>query len=209
MVKMSSTKYLGICYNPEKGDGAQLGQRPSIPKDAGLHAPDNQTNAFTGQIRPIRPSFFYLVGLFLTATLMVLLPIAYLAIIAGIGYAVYWHATTHANWISSGLIGFNAVKFKIIGFVGPIICGLVLLFFMIKPLLARRVDLEEPLSLDRGQEPRLFAFVDAFAMRLVRPSPAASTSTAGLTRRLIFGEGHPASFATILYCAWGYPLSPE
>lgn len=183
-----------------------MGQRPSIPKDAGLHAPDKLTQGFSGQIRPIRPSFFYLIGLFLTATLMVLLPIAYLAIIAGIGYAVYWHATSHANWISSGSNGFGSVRFKLIAFVGPIICGLVLLFFMIKPLLARRVDVEEPLSLDRGQEPRLFAFVDAICEATRAPKPSRIDIDCDVNAAAHFRRGISSLFRNDLVLRLGLPL---
>src|SRR5688572_5623040 len=49
--------------------------------------------ALNGQIEPLPVGFFYRIGLFLVAVVMVILPVIYLAMIAGAGYLVYWHAT--------------------------------------------------------------------------------------------------------------------
>ena len=183
-----------------------MGHRPSIHEDAGLQLPESIVQGFIGQIRPVRPSVFYLVGLFLTATLMVLLPIAYMAIVAGVGYAIYWHVTSHAGWISSGPSGFNAVRFKLIGFIGPIVGGLVLLFFMIKPLLARGVEEDDPLSLDRGQEPRLFAFVDAICEAIRAPKPSRIDIDCQVNAAAHFRKGLSSFFRNDLVLLLGLPL---
>lgn len=137
---------------------------------------------------------------------MVLLPIAYLAVIAGIGYAIYWHASSHSDWLSSGPSGFHAVRFKIIGFIGPIIGGLVLLFFMIKPLLASGVDEDEPLSLDRGQEPRLFAFVDAICEAIRAPKPSRIDIDCHVNAAAGFRRGLSSFFRNDLVLRLGLPL---
>ena len=60
---------------------------------------------FRGAIRPVPATWLYRVALVLVAVLMLLLPLLYLAVIAALGYMMYWHATANA-----GMLGGRAVQ---------------------------------------------------------------------------------------------------
>lgn len=68
---------------------------------------------------------------------MIALPLIYVALIAAVGFATYWHATKH-TWLTD-YRSFNrwAYAARLIGYAGPIFCGLTLVFFMLKPIFAR------------------------------------------------------------------------
>lgn len=86
---------------------------------------------------------------------MVLLPLLYLAIIALTGYLLYWHSTHNIQLFSSHL---NAkVAFL---YVTPIVTGILLLLFMVKPLFAKSSTYDEDLTINRSDEPTLFSFVE-------------------------------------------------
>jgi len=52
---------------------------------------------FRGAIRPVPATWLYRVALVLVAVLMLLLPLLYLAVIAALGWTMYWHATANAG----------------------------------------------------------------------------------------------------------------
>jgi hypothetical protein len=52
-------------------------------------------------ILPVRLSALYKIGLLLVAVIMILLPLIYIAMMAGVGYGVYFHAVRHAGIISN------------------------------------------------------------------------------------------------------------
>lgn len=146
----------------------------------------------------------YLLALFAVALLMVLLPLVYLALIAAVGYATYWHATENVTIFESSRgartnarAGFGVL----LVYLTPIVVGGVLVVFMIKPLFAPRRMRHAPMSLNRRDEPLLFAFVDRLCDMVGSPRPArididmelnASASLAGmLSRRVVLTLGLP------------------
>ena len=117
----------------------------------------------------------YLLALFAVALLMVLLPLVYLALIGAVGYATYWHATENVTIFdrstgtrSGGRAGIGVLMV----YLTPIVVGAVLVVFMIKPLFAPRRLSHAPLSLNRRDEPLLFAFVDRLCDMVGSPRPA-------------------------------------
>lgn len=127
--------------------------------------------AFSGPIRPVRPSVFYLAWLFITACAMLLLPLLYLAIIAAAGYAVYYHARYHFDVVPTGTGGRVQVIAFFFVYVAPLIIGVIAVLFMIKPLLARPARRDMPLTLDRSQEPLLYAFIERLCEVIGAPFP--------------------------------------
>ena len=53
----------------------------------------------------------------------------------------------------------------------PAIAGVVLMFFMVKPILARPPARQEPLPIDAEAEPILFAFIDEICRQVRAPRP--------------------------------------
>jgi Zn-dependent protease with chaperone function len=124
-------------------------------------------DAFTADIRPPRLSPFYTFGLAVVAFAMVLLPAIYLALIALAGWGVLYHLT-HNGWLLSGSGGGIG---RLIVYLGPAVAGGILVFFMLKPLFARRAGATEPLSLAPAKEPLLFGFVQRICQLVRAPMP--------------------------------------
>src|SRR5919106_356541 len=87
--------------------------------------------SFTGPISAAPVSPLYKVGLAAVALVMVLLPLFYVGLIVLVAYAVYRHAVNPWYSLGGGWVG-------LLGYVAPIIVGTILVFFMIKPLFARK-----------------------------------------------------------------------
>jgi len=141
--------------------------------------PSNATSerilkALNRPIPRIRVSLFYRIAVVVLAFFMLLLPLIYLGLIGCVCYAVYYHAMHHAHWVQSGIHGFVGLRLmilRVIAYVAPFGMGPLLIVFMLKPLLARRILEEDPLTLDRSQEPVLFAFVDRLCEVIGSPRP--------------------------------------
>lgn len=111
---------------------------------------------FTGAITPAKTGLLYKIGLAVVAFAMVLLPLIYIALIGLAAWGVYLHLT-HNLWIISSRGG---GLFRLIAYLGPAVVGGILVFFMVKPFFAKRGKSPDPVTLDRAQEPLLFAFVE-------------------------------------------------
>lgn len=114
-----------------------------------------------------RLSLPYRTGLLLVATVMVILPLIYLAIVAGAAYGVYWHATENLSMFE----GSGSSRGKLIGYVTPLVIGAVLVFFMLKPLLAPRGKAPERFVADPQQHPFLYDFVHELCAAVGAPKP--------------------------------------
>jgi Zn-dependent protease with chaperone function len=122
-------------------------------------------------IRRPRPSPLYVLALFIVATLMVLLPLVYVGIVAAAGYSVYLWAIYGTALFHTGVRG-RGVIFLGLLYVTPIIAGAILVFFMLKPFLARHRQVHAPQALNRDEQPLLYAFVDKLCDKLGAPRPA-------------------------------------
>src|SRR5579884_2020005 len=123
--------------------------------------------ALEAPIEPVRIGFGYRSGLLLVAAMMLILPLVYLALVAAVGYVTYWHAVNDTIILNT-----RSARLALIAYLGPIVVGLILLGFMIKPLLARRKDDSVPLSLRREDEPVLFEFVHRLCRAVGAPPPS-------------------------------------
>ena len=121
----------------------------------------------TGTIEPTRLSPAYRAGMLVVAVAMVLLPIIYLALIASAATLVVWHLTANAWLVSSATF----TKWRLFAYVAPAFVGVVLIFFFIKPILARRDRAADTFVLPPGDEPGLRAFVAAICHQVRAPLP--------------------------------------
>ncbi|NOX57259.1 MAG: M48 family metalloprotease [Planctomycetes bacterium] len=138
------------------------------PKPAAHPALDG----FRGRIKRIWKSPFYVLALAVVALFMVLLPVLYVAMIAGAGYATYFHATS--DWtglLQTGRAGRVMIYKMIFIYIMPLVVGCVLVVFMIKPLFARSGRRERRLSLVRSNDPLIFEFVDQVCTAVGAPRP--------------------------------------
>ena len=184
---------------------------PSAPDYSFLAAFDR------GIDRP-RVSFLYLCGLLLATVTMVLLPLIYLAIAGGVGFLVYYHAV-HDGWLlissqNSNYSNTYAVRFnssntdvvKLLLYFAPLFAGVVALFFLFKPIFARKPKAAQPLALTPASEPVLYEFIQKICETVGAPAPkridldCRMNASAGLRR------GFLSLFSHDLVLTLGLPL---
>lgn len=126
--------------------------------------------AFTGGIpqHPLSPA--YHLGLAGVAAFMVLLPILYLGLVGLFFWLVYAFAVGQLGF---GLpaMGGQVSLISLLLYLAPLPFGLVILFFMIKPLFAFRRDPVVPIRLRPDYEPKLFGFIQELCQVLRAPEP--------------------------------------
>lgn len=127
---------------------------------------------FNGQVGSIGVSVGYQAGLVIVAIAMVMLPVIYLGLIAATGLGVYWHAVEHIEILTNYRGGLWALFGRTLLYAGPLIAGAILILFMLKPLVARQTRATSFYTVEREQEPELYAFVDAVASSVGAPSPS-------------------------------------
>ncbi len=134
-----------------------------------MEQPDNSiyVGALSGTIVTDRVSPLYMLGLLIVAIAMVLLPLIYIAMIGGVVYLVYLHATVNTSIFAGGGPGL----LKMLAYFGPIVIGAILIFFMIKPLFVRAGGETGAIELAEEQQPELFAFVASVCSCVGAPVP--------------------------------------
>jgi len=116
-----------------------------------------------------RVSMLYRFNILITTLVMLLLPIIYVGLICLVCYLVYYHATHNAGMM--GAVRGRGVIFMVIGFIAPIIGGVVLVFFMFKPLLARPGNDDRRRKINAKGEPVIFWFVEQICNIVGAPVP--------------------------------------
>lgn len=130
---------------------------------------ESPLTAFTADIQPPKLSPLYTVGLAVVAFAMVLLPAIYIALILLTGWGVLYYLT-HGGWIMGG--GSSGGIVRLIVYLGPPVAGGILVFFMLKPLFAKRAKAPELITLDPEKEKLLFAFVQRICQLVRAPMPS-------------------------------------
>lgn len=125
---------------------------------------------FDHQVHSPGLSVVYHLAMFPVAAAMLLLPLIYIGLIAAAGYGVYWYAL-HGLSMFSSVRGAGAAKVLLFVYVLPLIVGVVMIVFMVKPLFARKAEKENTLILTRSEQPIFFEFVDRLARCVGAPSP--------------------------------------
>ena len=163
-------------------------------------------SGFQGQIVRPKTSIFYHVGLLLVAGTMLLLPLIYVAMVGAVAYAVYYHA--FHNW--GPIMGFGSsgsgLIFKLLIYFAPLLAGIVVVFFMFKPLLARQPKRAQPLALNPASERLLYAFIEKICDVVGAPSPKRIDLDCQLNAAAHFRRGFFSMFGNDLVLVLGLPL---
>lgn len=166
--------------------------------------------AVDGAIDPVRTPFSYRIGIFLAMTVMVVLPLIYLALIGAVGYAVYWHAITNTGLLTSDLgatrTSGKARLFAVLLYLAPMAIGVILVIFMFKPLLSRPQKRRGPRALSREKEPLLFAFVDRLCDAVHAPRPKRIDVDLQVNASASFRSGMLSMLGSDLVLTIGMPL---
>ena len=163
-------------------------------------------SALAGPVPRRRISIFYQVGLLLVAFFMLLLPVVYLAFASLAGYGVYWYAVHGRALFSSFTGGVYVLILKAILYVGPIVAGVVAVFFMFKPVLARSPKRAEPVELNPAQHPRLYQFIAHLSDLLRVSMPRHVYLDCDLNASAAFRRGWLSLFGNDLALTVGLPL---
>jgi Zn-dependent protease with chaperone function len=139
------------------------------------------------------------------AVVMVLLPLLYVALTALIGYATYWHAVHNLSWFG-GVRG-SATRGVVFLYSAPIVVGGVLLFFMAKPLLARRKEPPSGLTLQPAAQPLLFAYVERLCALIGAPRPREIKVDCEVNASASFRRGAWSMLGSDLTLTIGLPLA--
>src|SRR5580693_8041851 len=104
---------------------------------------ENMANLLPGPDAFQRPStpILYRLWLLPAALIMLALPALYVALVALAAYAVYYHGTHHLHPIMAwgGMsLNWRLQLIKLAVYLGPLLGGAMMVFFMIKPLFARQ-----------------------------------------------------------------------
>jgi len=157
--------------------------------------------AFSGTIPKVELPNSYKAGIVAVGITMVLLPIIYIGLIAMLGYGVLSHSISNVSWIQS--LGY---KFGFIAYITPIIVGLTVMLFMIKPLFARPAAAATTIKLDPLKEPIFFHFVNKIALAVGAPRPKQIEVDCQVNASASFRKGLFSFFGDDLVLTIGMPL---
>ena len=157
---------------------------------------------FAGTITRSRPSVHYQLGLAVVAFVMVLLPAIYVGLILLAGWGVWYHAT-NAFFILQGTGG---SWFKLLFFFGPILAGLAVVLFLVKPLFAGRPPSPPAMALDAKQERLLFAFIGRICRLVGAPRPRRVEVNCAVNAAAGFRLGAASFFGQDMTLIIGLPL---
>ena len=150
-----------------------------------------------------RPSVSYQLGLAVVAFLMVLLPAIYGGLILLAGWGVWYHATNDVFILQRA----SSLWFSLLFYFGPIVVGLVLLAFMVKPLFAGRPPAAPAVALDAGQEPSLFTLIERICGVVGAPLPSRVEVNCTVNAAAGFRRGAASLFGQDLTLIIGLPLA--
>jgi Zn-dependent protease with chaperone function len=163
----------------------------------------DQGLALSGTIEPTRLSLAYRFGLVIVAIAMLLLPMLYLGLIAATTTATWWHVTTN-TWI---FVGKGGSQWRFLGYVTPLVVGIVLVFFMVKPILARPAKGQDPLPIEPEDQPGLFAFIDQICRQVRAPVPRRVQVDCQVNASASFRPGRFSLLKRDLVLTIGLPLA--
>jgi Zn-dependent protease with chaperone function len=152
-----------------------------------------------------KPTLLYKTGLLLVTITMLILPIIYVALTAAVWYATYIFATKYflaiLTYPISGQVG---IILRLLGSVTPLVAGIVVGFFMIKPLFARRAKPVQSLALNPEIDERMYALVQAVSDLVGSPKPSRIELNCSLNASAGFDKG--GFLGNRLVLALGLPL---
>lgn len=187
---------------------ATVVQVPLDARDGGAAAaltiPDI-LSAFGGAVPKTRVTFVYQIGLVFVTFAMILLPVIYVGLIAAVAYGVYFWATSFSDMLT-GVRGGRMLLLQLVLYLSPLLAGIVVVLFMIKPLFARRANHAQPLALNPGAEPLLFTFITKICETVGAPAPTRIDLNCELNASAGFRRGAGSLFGNDLVLTIGLPL---
>ena len=143
--------------------------RPRPPKRAARVTAEAIDAAFQHEVRPVRASVGYRLTALFAAGVVLLLPLAYLALIAAVGWGTYYHFTEHAGLLAAGRG--RARVFAVLLYLAPGAAGAAVILALLKPLALTEGGRAQWRTLHRKTQPALFALIDRVCDAVDAPRP--------------------------------------
>ena len=164
--------------------------------------------AFDQPITRPKTGFIYLCCMALVTGAMLLLPLVYLAFVGALAWTVYHHAVHNWGPIMhlGGFTGGRIMIFKFLIYLAPLFAGVVVVFFLFKPLLAGRPKHAQPLALNPADNPMLYAFIAKICDVVGAPAPTRIDLDCELNASASFRRGFLSMLGHDLVLTIGLPL---
>ena len=189
---------------------AQAGKTRQMAANGTANPDYSILGEFNGTITRPKTGVLYRGCLFLVAGAMLVLPLIYLAMLGVLAWAVYYHAVHDwapimhfGDFTGGGRV--MIVKFLI--YFIPLFAGVVVLFFMFKPLLARRPKRAQPLAMNPADNPLLYAFIAKICDVVGAPAPRRIDMDCQLNASAGFRRGFRSMTGNDLVLTIGLPLA--
>jgi Zn-dependent protease with chaperone function len=153
------------------------------------------------EITPVAVTSKYLTGILAVAAAMLLLPVAYLLLIALVGHTTYWMTVHNAMVLQS-----QPSRATVVFFALPLLLGVTLIVVLVKPLFARRAKESPPQRLSRDAEPFLYEYVERVAESVGAPAPRSIRVDCDVNASAGFRRGIASMFGHDLVLTIGMPL---
>ncbi|MEZ6089009.1 MAG: M48 family metalloprotease [Pirellulaceae bacterium] len=150
----------------------------------------------------------YRCGLTFTAAFMLMLPIAYVGLIVASGYGMYYYMFEVLPSLMDALPRGRVAAIALVMYVTPLIAGLAVVLFMIKPVFVAVIapDAWRQRSLRREGEPLLFELVDRICDVTGAPKPSRIDVESNVNASAAFGQGLRGLIGSNLVLTIGVPL---
>lgn len=181
--------------------------------------PSNPPRQLTGQalsskldeilkepIPQFSPSPIYMFSLIISAITIIILPIIYIALIGAVGYATYYHATEHYSIFDELSGGRWGIYIKLVIYLAPLLMGVMLIGFMLKPFIAPPHDAQLGPTLSQAEEPVIYNLVALLCEKLGAPMPNRIDVNADVNASASFRRGWLSFFGSDLVLTIGMPL---
>ncbi|MDB6065061.1 MAG: heat shock protein HtpX [Pedosphaera sp.] len=159
-----------------------------------------------GELERPKISFLYRFSLVFVCLGMILLPVLYVGLIGLFGYGVYYFAVHAGSILSSPGPGMHLMGIRLLLYFGPLFAGLVMLFFLIKPVFFRLRNDSEHFSIDVADAPQLFAFIGWICRSLDAPIPSRIDMDCSVNASAGFRAGLRSMFGNDIILTIGLPL---
>lgn len=160
-------------------------------------------DAFHDDIEPARRTAAYGIGVLFVSIAMIALPAFYTLLVSGIVFLLFYHAVFDAAVIFSTKRAGAIFLF----YIGPLVIGVILLLFLVKPLFARRSRKYKLRTLEREEEPVLFGLVACVADAVGAPKPTRIEIDGQVNASASFGSLFGILFGGDLVLTIGLPLA--
>jgi Zn-dependent protease with chaperone function len=125
-----------------------------------------------GEFQRLKPSALYRFSLVTVSLAMILLPLIYVGLVGLFIYALVCYAMRYSGMMEAASYHYIGVTMVLLLYLGPLLVGTIMTFFLIKPLFAPRPQEEKTFSLNHADAPQLFALVGWICRSLEAPIPS-------------------------------------